>query len=301
MNLVSRLRPSSLLDSRARLECGVSKKSRIIIICLVLVLAGCNLPQVDTLPTQAPPLTPATATTAPPTPVTPAMAESPVLIGAQEAIMILVPGPGSLVVSPMHLAGMADPAHEQTLVVRGLRPDGSELIAPQPINIAAPLGERGPFEIEIPFSVSQDQQVFIQIYVQSARDGGITHLESVGVILSASGPASITPWSSYPEQIVIMAPVSGQIISGGVAHIEGVGIASFEGTFVLDVLDSNGAIVGSQPVIVSSPDLGLPGTFSANVTYSVVGSGPGRIVVRDPSPAFGGDVHLASIEVQLDP
>lgn len=279
----------------------MSTKNRIIISFLFLVLAGCNLPQVGALPTQAPPLAPPATTAAPPTPVVPDMTEAPVLIGAQEAIMILAPGPGSQVVSPISLAGMADPAHEQTLVVRGLRPDGSELIAPQPINIKAPLGERGPFEIEIPFSVSQDQQVFIQIYAQSARDGGITHLESVGVILSASGPESITPWSSYPEQIVITTPTSGQIISAGVAHIEGVGIASFEGTFVLDVLDSSGAIVGSQPVIVSSPDLGLPGTYSANVLYSVVDSGPGRIVVRDPSPAFGGDVHLASVEVQLEP
>ena len=28
---------------------------------------------------------------------------------------------------------------------------------------------------------------------------------------------------------------------------------------------------------------------------------PGRIVVRDGSPAFGGDVHLASVEVTLEP
>lgn len=284
------------------------KKIEILSGCLALVLAGCNLPQAGASPTQAPPPPPATATAVPPTPANTAestsaatIAESPVLIGGLEAITILEPGPGSRLLSSMHLAGMADPVHEQTLVVRGLRPDGSELIAPQPINIAAPLGERGPFEIEIPFSVSQDEQAFIQIYAQSARDGGITHLASVAVMLTASGPASITPWSSYPEQIVIMAPTPGQTITGGVAHLEGVGIASFEGTFVLDILDSSGSVVGSQPVIVSSPDLGLPGTFSADVTYSVVGAGPGRIVVRDPSPAFGGNVHLASVEVQLEP
>jgi hypothetical protein len=286
----------------------VSRKSGIIIGCLVLVLAGCNLPQASAPAGQAPSLPPVAATAAPPTPIGTTesppgvtVTESPVAIGAQEAILILEPGPGSRLVSPLHLAGMADPAHEQTLVVRGLRLDGSELIAAQPIIIAAPLGERGPFEIEIPFSVSQDQQAFIQVYAQSGRDGGITHLASVGVMLSASGPANIAPWSSYPEQIVIMAPTIGQTLSGGAAHIEGVGIASFEGTFVLDILDSSGTVVGSQPVIVSAPDLGLPGTFSADVAYSVVSAGPGRVVVRDPSPAFGGHVHLASVEVHLIP
>ncbi|TFH32412.1 MAG: hypothetical protein E4G99_12750, partial [Anaerolineales bacterium] len=213
--------------------------------------------------------------------------QAPMQIGGQEAISILEPGPGSYLVSPMRLVGVADPAHEQTLFVRVLLPDGSERIGLQPVNIAAPLGERGPFEAEIPFSVSRDEQVFVQVYALSGRDGGITHLASVGVTLGTSGPERRSSWSSFPEQIVIMAPAPGQTLSGGVAHIEGVGIATFEGTFVLDVLDSGGAVVGSQPVIISSPDLGLPGTFSTDVTYSVGSAGPGRIVVRDPSPAFG--------------
>jgi hypothetical protein len=230
-----------------------------------------------------------------------AIPEAPAGIAALEAIVILEPGPGSRLLSPLRLAGISDPTHEQTLVVRGLRLDGSELITPQPINIMASLGERGPFEVEIPFNVSQDEQVFIQVYDLSARDGGITHLASVAVTLSASGPESITPWSSYPEQIAITTPVLGQMLSGGVVHIEGVGVASFEGTFVLEILDADGVVIGSQPVITSAPDLGLPGAFSADVPYSVSQLGPGRVVVRDPSPAFGGDVHLASIEVQLAP
>jgi hypothetical protein len=235
-----------------------------------------------------------------PTPGTPPT-EVPVGVVDQEAIVILEPGPGSRLLSPLRLTGMADPTHEQTLVVRGLRLDGSELITPQAITIMAPLGERGPYEIEIPFSVGQDEQVFIQIYDLSARDGGITHLNSVAVTLSASGPESITAWSSFPEQIVITTPELGGMLSGGVAHIEGVGVASFEGTFVLEILDANGAVIGSQPVITNAPDLGLPGAFSADVEYSVSQLGPGRVVVRDPSPAFGGDVHLASVEVQLTP
>ena len=143
-----------------------------------------------------------------------------------------------------------------------------------PINIMAPLGQRGPYEIEIPFSVSQDEQVFIQIYDQSARDGGMTHLASVGVMLSASGPENITPWHSDPEQIVITVPSPGERLSGGVAHIEGIGVASFEGTFVLEIVDANGVVVGSQAVITSAPDMGLPGAFSADVAYASLNWAP---------------------------
>ncbi len=275
---------------------------------LAMILTGCNLPLRVALPTRPTATQPVEATARPTVTNAPesttepgtTTAVAPQILG-QEAIEILEPGPASRVLSPLRLAGVADPTHEQTLVVRGLRLDGSELIAPQPITIMAPLGERGPYEIEIPFSVSQDEQVFIQIYDLSARDGGIRHLASVGVILSVSGPESITPWSSYPEQIVITTPENGVLIAGGVAHIEGVGVASFEGTFVLEIMDADGAVVGSQAVIASAPDLGLPGAFSADVSYSVAGSGPGRVVVRDPSPAFGDAVHLASVEVQLAP
>jgi hypothetical protein len=34
---------------------------------------------------------------------------------------------------------------------------------------------------------------------------------------------------------------------------------------------------------------------------SVSEPGPGRVVVRNPSPAFGGDLHLNSVEVNLEP
>jgi hypothetical protein len=201
----------------------------------------------------------------------------------------------------MRLVGMADPTHEQSLILRGLRLDGSLLIAPQPITISAALGSRGPFEVEVPFDVSQEERVFLQVYAQSARDGGITHLASVAVTLSPDGPEEILTASRSAEQIVIQAPSPGSLLPGGRARVEGIGVASFEGTFVIELVDENGTVIASQPVISEAPDMGLPGTFSADLTFNVSQTGPGRIVVRDPSPAFGGDVHLASVEVRLEP
>lgn len=275
-------------------------KKMILALSVLVMMASCNLPGIAR-PTSGLVLTtipqPTAEDEAEPTPDDEGSADP----GVPEAIMIQMPGPGSRLISPIRIAGIADPTHEQTLIVRGFRPDGSEIIPPQPINIAAPLGERGPFEVEIPFTVNVDEQVFLQVYAQSARDGGITHLASVGVVLSASGPENIIYMDGHEEQISIQAPTEGQTVSGGSVHIEGIGIASFEGTFVLEVLDENGNVVGSQPVIAAAPDMGLPGTFNADVIFMVSSPGPGRVVVRDPSPAFGGDVHLASVEVQLEP
>jgi hypothetical protein len=54
-------------------------------------------------------------------------------------------------------------------------------------------------------------------------------------------------------------------------------------------------------VILQRVEPGLPGPFSADIAYSTGSSGPGRIIVRDISPAFGGDVHLTSVEIELQP
>lgn len=217
----------------------------------------------------------------------------------EEAILILEPGNGSRVTSPVRVAGIADPTFEQALVVRLVLDDGSELTL-EPAQIDAELGQRGPFEVEVPFSVSGERQAFIQVYATSARDGGVTHLAAVGVTITDAGPEEIVPATPHPERIAIFEPQNTATLSGNVVHVEGFALASFEQTLVVEVLDTAGNVIASEPIIVQAPDLGQPGPFSADVPYTVAETGPGRIVVRDPSPAFGGDTHLASVEVTLE-
>lgn len=265
----------------------------------LVLLAACNLPiarpapvQPTTIPLPRPSLTPIAA--ASPSPNVPSPPSS------DEAILILEPGPGSRVISPLHVAGIADPTFEQTLVVRIVRIDGTEL-ALQPVTIAADLGSRGPFAGEVHFTTAGEESAFIQVYTESARDGGVIHLNSVGVMLTVTGPARVEPKSPHPEQILIHSPEMGAVVQGGSVTVEGFGLAGFEGTLVIEIQDAEGNVVGSQPIIVEAPDIGLPGPFSAEVIYLVGEAGPGRVVVRDISPAFGGDSHLSSVEISLEP
>jgi hypothetical protein len=216
----------------------------------------------------------------------------------EEAILILEPGPGSRLTSPVRVRGIADPTFEQNLVIRIMLVDGTEL-ATQPATIGADLGTRGPFDVEIPFTITEEQNALIQIYDQSARDGGIIHLASVGVMLATEGPVDIRPADPHPEDVHITQPALGDTISGGMLHVEGFGLASFEGTLVVEVYDVAGTLVGSGPLIVNSPEMGVPGPFSADVPYVVGEVGPGRIVVVDPLPVFDGISHIASVEITL--
>ena len=47
--------------------------------------------------------------------------------------------------------------------------------------------------------------------------------------------------------------------------------------------------------------MGVPGPFSADVSYVVGEEGPRRIVVMDPIPVFDGISHISSVEVTLGP
>lgn len=261
------------------------------------------------------PVSPATETAVPPT-TAPIMTETTTVentaipdnvsvapesaAAPAEAILIQEPGPGSHLTSPFVVRGQADSTFEQNLVVRLVDANGVEL-GLTAVTIAAEMGQRGPFEATLPFTISGDQQAFVQVFASSPRDGGVTHLNAVGVTLT-EGVAEIRPSTAdTTERIIITQPALAAQIGGGTVQVAGVGIASFEQTLLVELLGEDGAVLASQPVIVNAPDFGLPGTFSVELTYSVLTTSPGRIVVRDVSPAFGGDTHLTSVEVQLSP
>ena len=135
----------------------------------------------------------------------------------------------------------------------------------------------------MPFTIAGERNAFIHVFTDSPRDGGITHLNSVGVILAESGPVNIAPASPHPEDIFIFSPASGETVSGGVAHVEGIGIASFEQTLVISIQNAEGTTIATVPVIVGAPDYGMSGTFGADMPYLVTDEQPGRIVVGDPA------------------
>jgi hypothetical protein len=99
----------------------------------------------------------------------------------------------------------------------------------------------------------------------------------------------------------IFQPELRDTVGGGSVRVEGFGLASFEQTLVIEVQDQDGRVIASQPVMVNATELGQPGPFSAEIAYELDSPGPGRIAVRDISPAFGGDVHVASVEILLEP
>lgn len=217
-----------------------------------------------------------------------------------EQIWIMRPGPGSRLVSPIQVQGQADATFENQLSLRLISREG-EILTETSATIEAPLGKGGPFAGEVTFPVSENRPALLQVYSSSPRDGGTIHLSSVPVTLLAEGPEQIESPPGYAEAIRIEAPQAGDTLSGGSVTVTGHGRASFENNLVVELIGPGGESLAESAVTVAASDLGQPGGFEVQLRYGSSAGGPGRIVVWDPSPIFGGPVHLASVEVHLKP
>jgi hypothetical protein len=235
-----------------------------------------------------------------PAPTEPPPAELP-----EEAILILTPGSGSRLVGGVHVEGIADSTFEQHLVVQvvALGEGPTDAIAQEPVIIQAELGQRGPFAVDLSFTLEggPEQPGEVRVFSSSPRDGGLTHLATAQVTLAASGMPDIRPADPHDEFIVITSPSPGAIVTGGVVRVEGVALASFEQALLVELHFEEGGFISRGPVTVAAPDYGNWGPFYLDIAYTATAPGPARIVVSDPSPAFGQTLHLASVEILLEP
>jgi hypothetical protein len=260
--------------------------------------------------TSAPP--PATATTVPAATETSAPAATPTADPAREVILILEPGLTSSVTSPVRVAGEADSTFEQNLVIQITDQDGAVLTT-TPTTIQSEMGTRGPFSADVAFSVAADQPGRISVYSASARDGGLVHLASVEVTLLAGGTAAINPAAPHDEVHQIFEPNLLETATGGHVHLEGFSEYVFEGTLNLALCGEGGSgapepICGTADntlatgfTMLQSPDIGQPGTYATDLTYTVAGPTRARLVVYSLSARDGGLLHLSSVEITVAP
>ncbi len=283
---------------------------------IILSLTTCNLPGAP-VSTQPAPIDTSAATIAPAMEAPTVAPEQPAATVADagrnlEAAVILQPGPNSSVTSPITVSGQSRPTFEQNLVVAVYGEDGA-VLAKQPTTLDSPAGNPGNFSIDIAFNVDHEQPGRVSVYETSARDGGIIHLSSVEVSLKSSGVAEIQPAAIGFESIDILLPAPMAEISGGVIQVSGFSDYYFESNLGLIVCSGGGSgapndlcgtddnILASGNALIDSPDMGQPGPFSGELTYSVSQAMPARIVVFAASPRDGGWLHVNSIPILLNP
>ncbi len=258
--------------------------------------------------TVAPP--PAIDTAAPATATVPGA--TPTADPALEAILILAPGLSSSVTSPVTVSGEADPTFEQNLVIQVSDENGA-VLSTTPTTIQTEAGTRGPYSVDVTFSVAADQPGRLSVYSASARDGGLVHLASVEVTLLASGTAAINPAATHAEVHQIFQPNLLETATGGHVHLEGFSEYVFEGTLSLALCGEGGSgapdplcgttdnVLATGIAMLQAPDVGQPGPFVTDLLYSVTGPVRARLVVYSLSARDGGVLHLSTREINVAP
>jgi hypothetical protein len=276
-----------------------------------------TLPATTVPATAAPVTVPATeapaasATTAAPT-AAPAPTDVPGQPQVPEAILILAPGNGGMVSSPVLVSGAADPTFEQNLVVQITAADGT-VLATQPTTIQIPATMRGAFSVQVPFTVTSQQPGWISVFSTSPRDGGLTHLASVDVTLTNGGPVEPIVGEVHDETHIILGPGPSVQVSGGKLHVTGFSDYVFESQLSLALCGAGGGgapdpvcgsadnVLASGTATLNAPDIGQPGPFAGDLTYHVSAPGPARLAVYSRSARDGGLLHLTTVAIQLAP
>ena len=122
-------------------------------------------------------------------------------------------------------------------------------------------------------------------------------------IMAAGYMATRTIGLLSPQSFrALAAPAAGQVVTSPVAVRGRVTVGPFENTLRGTVYDATDRVVGQGPVMVTpdvSGQLGGPGTFTAQLSFSGAAAGRGRVEVADVSPRDGSILASASVAVVL--
>ena len=102
-----------------------------------------------------------------------------------------------------------------------------------------------------------------------------------------------------PRAIELDSPAQGAMI-GSPVHVSGfVSVSPFESTLRCRVYGASGQVLGEGPVMVAS-EMGQPGRFDGQVSFTSGAGGPGRVEVAEISPKDGSVVVSVVVDVVLE-
>lgn len=113
----------------------------------------------------------------------------------------------------------------------------------------------------------------------------------------ASPTASTQPTATEQQPIVVTSPTANQLVTSPVL-VTGTAIA-FESTINARIKDANGEILDQVTIMTEAPDAGLPGKYSANLTFSSPTTDSGTVEVFENDAATGAEVNKITVQVRF--
>lgn len=133
--------------------------------------------------------------------------------------------------------------------------------------------------------------------------GRLIALSSVDLLLMMVGEDEIYPPDTIQERYLIRFPKSHQTISGGNLPVIGLANPINSNPIILELINTQGKVVGSAQVQVPPPTGDLSHTpFEAVIPYAINESEEVRLTLRQESNGrIPGTVALSSLTITLEP
>ena len=213
---------------------------------------------------------------------------------------IISPGSGSKVISPFILRAAVKPGPNSIVRIELLGEDGRilmrEVRSYQSLqNEWVSLGSEVTYGIN---AVAEAGRLQITIEDEHSR---LQSVSSVDLILQSVGNQDLYIPVDQLEDIALESPKTNRLIQGGIMRVAGLARPRSEQPLMIEILSSDGRIVGTRQVsVIPQPDSSY-GTFAIDVPYNVDYTTRVRVQVWEPGDRIPGIVNLASVEVLLSP
>lgn len=255
----------------------------------VLASIPTDAPTETLVPTESP--TPAPTATALPTATSTAI---PAHRRAQ--IQFLAPGPMSRVISPVQLK-MDVIAGDSALVQIDLFGEDGRLVS-QIVRRVLP-NQNGTYEfIKIPFEIPGVGELGRLTVSTRDKEGRITALNSVHILLLSSGANLINPAGNPFESVGVFSPYLTEPVFGGVMNVRGdVWPLSLQ-PVIFEVQGPGGKSLGLHVLTVEDKD---PQLFEIGIPYLVTEPTLARLTIRQDDDRIPGLFYVYSQEVFLNP
>jgi hypothetical protein len=192
--------------------------------------------------------------------------------------------------------------------------EGGDELAFVPIIVSAPdVGFVGPFAVTLRFDgVPAAGGGSVHVYAESPVDRSNEFEETVAVRFGSAEPDSGESCAAGEPRgvqvsepfVCIDLPPAGSLVHGSIA-VAGHSAGAFEQSIVIELLDSDGAVLAAQPTTVAAPDLGMVGPWAETLVLldldALPRSGAGTVHVYAEDARDGSIAFEDAVEVQFGP
>jgi hypothetical protein len=216
-------------------------------------------------------------------------------------IRIVRPGPLSKVVSPITLSASLKPGDRQLARVELLGEDG-RLLYRRIFSFSYTTNEGyGSLLTDIRFEIIGVAETARLVIQTQDEYGRVQALASQEIILISVGEDDLFPAGDLLEKIVIRHPENKILVQGGTVRVSGWARVPDDHSLLVELVATDGRIVGSRLAKMSASDFVGHNQFSAEVPYLLNSPEWVRVTVSEHGVRFAEPAHISTVEVLLSP